>query len=261
MNKYITSENIYNQTYKQILITHSKAYKKYDELKYEEDDNKRGIALYNSNSLKRATSRIQKAFQTSYELIGLKELKSALNLIDEFIKEPVVMQISLASVTKIANVSKVKVPYNDPRINCKNSMTSPQYKMIEQLQTYLNSACKIEPIYIENSFQLSLALLKRDFNPTMSNKEINNYVNTTCNDLVEKYNIDIEFPYYTLGRLERHNLKMKTIFCGYTLYEVNEKSTKVMHYETDEFQDILEEVLQIAFPRSKIFIKNLDLSL
>jgi len=53
MNKYITKENIYNRGYKKILITHSKAYKKYNELKYEEDDNKRGIVLYNSNSLKR----------------------------------------------------------------------------------------------------------------------------------------------------------------------------------------------------------------
>jgi len=254
-------ENIYNKTYKQILITHSKAYTKYQELKYEEDDNKRGIALYNSNSLKRATSRIQKAFQKSYDLTGLNELQSALNIIDEFVKDPVIMQISLASVTKIANVSKIKVPYNDPRINNKYSMTSPQYQMIEQLQTYLNSACKIEPIFIENSFQLSLALLKRDFNPTMSNKEINNYVNTTCNDLVEKYNLNIEFPYYTLGRLENYNLKIKTIFCGYTLYEVNEKSKKIMYYETNEFQKILDDLINIAFPRSKIFIKNFDLSL
>ena len=256
MNKYITKENIYNQTYKQILKKHFKAYEKYNKLKYEEDDNKRGIALYNSNSLKRATSRIKKAFQTSYDLTGLKELKSTLNIIDEFIKNPVVMQISLASVTKIANVSKIKVPYNDSRINCKNSMTSPQYKMIEQLQTYLNSACKIEPIFIENSFQLSIALLKRDFNPTMNNKEINSYVNTTCNHLVEKYNLNIEFPHYTLGRLERHNLKMKTIFCGNTLYEVNKKSTKVMHYETEEFQNILEEVLYLLQPKNKRLIKN-----
>ena len=81
MNKYIIKENIYNQAYKQILKNHAKAYKKYNELKYEEDDNKRGIALYNSNSLTRATSRIKKAFQTSYDLTGLKELKSALNII------------------------------------------------------------------------------------------------------------------------------------------------------------------------------------
>jgi hypothetical protein len=45
MNKYITKENIYNRAYKQILIIHSKAYKKYNELKYEEDDNKRGIIV------------------------------------------------------------------------------------------------------------------------------------------------------------------------------------------------------------------------
>ena len=51
MNKSITKENIYNQAYKKILITHSKAYKKYIELKYEEDDNKRGSSFYNSNSL------------------------------------------------------------------------------------------------------------------------------------------------------------------------------------------------------------------
>jgi len=261
MKNHITKENIYNRTYKQILITHSKAYKKYQELKYEEDDNKRGIALYNSNSLKRATSRIKKAFQTSYDLTGVKELKSALNLIDEFIKKPVIMQISLASVTNIANVTKIKVPFNDPRINSRNEMTSPQYQMIEQLQTYLNSACKIEPIFIENSFQLSIALLKKDFNPAMNNKEINNYVNTTCNDLVEKYNLNIEFPHYTLGRLERHTLKMKTIFCGHTLYEVNEKSTKVMHYETDEFKQILDDLVKIAFPRAKIFIKYFPLSL
>lgn len=261
MNKYITKENIYNRAYKQILVNHSKAYKKYYELKYEEDDNKRGIALYNSNSLKRATSRIQKAFQTSYDLTGLKELKSALNIIEEFVKEPVIMQTSLASVTKIANVSKIKIPYNDPRINCKNSMTLPQYKMIEQLQTYLNSACKIEPIFIENSFQFSLALLKRDFNPTMNNKEINNYVNTTCNNLVEKYNLNIEFPYYTLGRLVEHNLKMKTIFCRYTLYEVNEKSKKVMHYETNEFKELLDELLKVAFPRTRIFPKYFDIYL
>jgi hypothetical protein len=82
MKKYITKENIYNRTYKQILITHAKAYKKYYKLKYEEDDNQRGIAFYNSNSLKRATSRIKKTFQTSYDLTGLKEMKSALNIIE-----------------------------------------------------------------------------------------------------------------------------------------------------------------------------------
>jgi hypothetical protein len=188
-------------------------------------------------------------------------LKFALNILEKFVKEPVIMQTSLASVSKIANESKIKAPYNDPRINNENHMTSPQYQLVEQLQIYLNSACRMESIFIENSFQLSLALLKRDFNPTMSNKEINNYVNTTCNDLVEKCNLDIEFPYYTLGRLERHNLKMKTIFCGYTIYEVNEKSTKVMHYETDEFKKLLDDLINIAFPRTKIFIKNFDLSL
>jgi hypothetical protein len=255
MNKYITKENIYNIAYKQILKNHAKAYQKYNELKYEEDDNKRGIAFYNCNSLKRATSRIQKAFQLSYELTALKEMKFALNIIEEFIEEPVIIQTSLASVTTIANASKIKAPYNDPRINSKEDMTTPQYRVVEQLQTYLNSACKIEPIFIENSFQLSLALLKRDFNPTMSDKEINNYVNTTCDKLVEKYNLSIEFPCYYLGKLTKHNIKIKTIFCGYILYEVNYKSTKVMHYETDEFQNILEEVLYLLHPNNKMFVK------
>ena len=261
MNKYMTKENIYNQVYKQILENHFKAYDKYNQLKYEEDDNKRGIAFYNSNSLKRATSRIKKAFQTSYNLTGLNELTFALNILNQFIEEPVIMQMSLSSVTKIANISKIKIPYNDPRINSENFMTSPQYQLVEQLQTYLNSACRMESIFIENSLQLSLALLKRDFNPSMNDEDINNYVNATCDELVEKYNLNIEFPLYTLGRLEQYNLKMKTIFCGYTLYEVNEKSKKVMHYETNEFKELLDELLEIAFPRTKIFIKNFDLSL
>ena len=238
-------EDVQNQLKEEqsiIRSNHVNAYMKLQILKKSNDDNIRGIALFNSTDRIKATKRIRNSFETTYFLTGLEDIKYGLDIIDEFIKNPTVINTFLTFTTNKNFIKLIKDSLDVDIDKILKNKIGYKYLILKKLKKYLNSSCYIDEIHIENSFQIHLALLYTSYCPTHTDENINKIVNKLSENIIEDNKYDIEPPKYNLGRLENDIEKTKSFFLGYQLLEVNNKNNKLIYQEDDEYTKIREEL-------------------
>lgn len=247
----------FDQYYNIFLQQHYIVYTRYLRLKsLKKGSLLKGIAFSKSKSRKVSTKKIKNAFLTSYKLTKNDDIKYALKVIDYFIQEPLTTIQMLEFTTNKSLINNIKLNINFDIEEYLISQLGSKYKVLKYIKRYLNSAHPFEEIHIENSFQLYLATLYCDFFPACEDNQVNEYVNNTCEMVVEQFDLDIEPPNYDLGHTKNLDIKIKTIFKGCNLLEINPKNDKKTYIEDDEYIKMMEDE-QKFYQNPKEYIKEL----
>lgn len=228
--------NSFDRDFNKCFLFHAQAYKKLHNLKYEKNPNIRGVAMIDTGSRKTAVKRIKNSFETTYILTGIKEIKIALEILENFVSEPIV---TLSWLNNISNKHLFRRIKKELNINLKMycyEIFGEHYNIFKQIQIFLNSACYLEPIHIENSFQITLARLLYTYNPHLGDEEVNIFINEISENISNEETNDIEMPNYNYGVLKSEDVKIKSVFNGMNILEINSKNKKVMYHQTKEFQ-------------------------
>lgn len=229
----------FHEKFKFYLYSHASIYLKYLALKKSKNDLRRGIALATTTNRTISTQTIRKSLNISYRLTNNEDVKFAIKIIDQFINDPLITIQMLEFTTNKDLINSIKDEFNFDIEKYLIEKLDSKYTVLKKMKIFLNSAHPFQEIHIENSLQLYIAKLYSDYFKDATNEQINDYVNEQSELIVNQMNLDIEPPNYSLGRIENKDIKIKTLFKGVSLIEINPKNDRKTYTEDEEYQNIL----------------------